>query len=176
MGQQGDHSNRLLTSLCDFPGSGWLNRNRTKLSSGSNGDGRSNTPFNSMTGALTLTATGNTISQTDGNGILLVGCGVTGVAKLKIQNNTVAAPPTGVRPGIRVDAGNAASVNDSICLDISGNTSTGSGNVAGIGLRKQGTVTGTNAFSIVGMAATSTPGVEQYVGNGQEKTPAPQTA
>src|SRR5258708_39646463 len=33
MGQQGDHSNRLLASLCDFPGGGWLNRNHTKLES-----------------------------------------------------------------------------------------------------------------------------------------------
>jgi hypothetical protein len=34
----------------------------------------------------------------------------------------------------------------------------------GIRLRKQGTSTTVNAFGIEGMAATSTPGVENYVG------------
>ena len=48
---------------------------------------------------MTGTITGNTISQTDGNGILAVARGATGTLKVKIQNNTVAAPLTGVRPG-----------------------------------------------------------------------------
>jgi hypothetical protein len=112
---------------------------------------------------LTLTATGNNISQTDGNGILLVGRGVTGLAKLGIRNNTVGASLSGIRPGIRVDAGNAASVDDAVCVDISGNTSAGSGGSQGIGLRKQGTTTTVNDFGVEGMAATSSPGVESYV-------------
>ncbi len=112
---------------------------------------------------MTWTITNNTISATDGNGILTVARGATGSLKVKIQNNTVAAPLTGVREGIRIDAGNAASVNDSVCLNISGNTSAGSGGVQGIGLRKQGTVAATNAFGINGMGATATPGVEAYV-------------
>jgi hypothetical protein len=112
---------------------------------------------------MTWTITGNNISATDGNGILTVARGATGSLKVKIQNNTVAAPLTGVREGIRIDAGNASSVNDSVCLNISGNTSAGSGGVQGIGLRKQGTVPATNAFGVNGMAATSTPGVETYV-------------
>jgi hypothetical protein len=112
---------------------------------------------------LTLLATGNNITQIDGNDILLVGRGVTGIAKLGIRNNTVAAPLTGVRPGIRVDAGNATSVDDAVCLSISGNTSAGSGGTQGIGLRKQGTTTTINDFGVVGMAATSSPGVESYV-------------
>jgi large repetitive protein len=88
---------------------------------------------------LTLTVTNNNISQTDGNGILLVGRGNLGLAKLGIRNNTVAAPLTGVRPGIRVDAGNAsAGSDDAVCLDISGNTTAGSGGSEGIGLRKAG--------------------------------------
>ena len=119
---------------------------------------------------LTLTVTNNNISQTDGNGILLVGRGVTGTAKLGIRNNTVAAPLAGVRPGIRVDAGNASSVDDAVCLDIRGNTTAGSTlsgvTSAGIGLRKQGTVTTTHDFGIEGMTATNSPGVEQFVGNG----------
>jgi hypothetical protein len=115
---------------------------------------------------LTCTITNNNISNTDGNGILAVSRGVTGILKAKIQNNTVGAPLTGVRPGIRVDAGNATSVDDAVCLNISGNTAAGSGISAGIGLRKQGTSTTVNDFGINGMAATSSPGVEQFVGNG----------
>ena len=112
---------------------------------------------------LNLTASNNTISQTDGNGILLVGRGVSGQANLTIKSNTVAAPLSGSRPGIRVDAGNASSVDDAVCLDIESNTSAGSGGVQGLGLRKQGTTSTINDFGIEGMAATSSPGVESYV-------------
>jgi hypothetical protein len=114
---------------------------------------------------LTLTAMNNNISATDGNGILLVGRGngTGSILNLSIRNNTVAAPLTGVRPGIRVDAGNSSSVDDAVCLDISGNTSAGSGGTQGIGLRKEGTTATTNDFGIEGMAATGTPGVETFV-------------
>jgi hypothetical protein len=112
---------------------------------------------------MTWTINNNTISSTDGNGILAVARGATGTLKVKIQNNNVGAPLSGVRPGIRIDAGNAGSVNDSVCLNISGNTTAGSGGTNGIGLRKQGTVATTNAFGINGMAATASPGVESYV-------------
>ncbi len=123
---------------------------------------------------LTLTATNNTISQTDGNGILLVGRGngTGAIAKLGIRNNSVSAPLSGFRPGIRVDAGNtAAGSDDAVCLDLRANTTSGSSSTAGIGLRKQGTVATTNDFGIEGMAATSSPGVEQYVGNGAGLNP-----
>jgi hypothetical protein len=132
---------------------------------GSNGigGGVTSTFTSADTPTMTWTITGNNISATDGNGILTVARGATGSLKVKIQNNTVAAPLSGVREGIRIDAGNAASVNDSVCLNISGNTSAGSGGVQGIGLRKQGTVSTTNAFGVNGMAATATPGVESYV-------------
>jgi len=115
------------------------------------------------TAVLAWTVIGNNISNTDGNGILTVARGATGTLNAKIQNNTVAAPLSGVREGIRIDAGNNTSVDDKVCLNISGNTSAGSGGVQGIGLRKQGTVTTTNDFGINGMAATSSPGVESYV-------------
>jgi hypothetical protein len=111
---------------------------------------------------MTITINGNNISGVDGNGILAVARNSNGSLKAKIQNNTVAAPLTGVRPGIRVDSG-TASGNTTVCLNISGNTSAGSGGTQGIGLRKQGTVTATDAFGINGMGATSTPGVEAYV-------------
>ena len=114
---------------------------------------------------LTVTVSNNQISQVDGNGIILVGRGTAGIVRATIQNNAVAAPLTGLRPGIRVDAGNASSTNDSVCVHISNNTTAGSGGVAGIGLRKQGTASAVNAFGVVGMSATATPGVEQFIGN-----------
>ncbi len=115
---------------------------------------------------LTATITGNNVSRSDGNGILAVARdSQAGQLDVSIKNNTVGASLSGVRPGIRVDAGASSGDND-VCLDISGNTSAGSGGTQGIGLRKQGTVTTTNAFGVEGMAATSSPGVETFV-NGQ---------
>jgi large repetitive protein len=114
------------------------------------------------TPSLTATISGNQVSQTDGNGILAVARDSNGTGRFKIQNNNVAAPLTGVRPGIRVDSG-TANGNTTVCLNISGNASAGSGGHQGIGLRKQGTAPGTNAFGVNGMAATSSPGVETYV-------------
>ena len=79
----------------------------------------------------------------------------TGTVRAKIQNNTVAAPLSGNRNGIRVDAGNGISVNDSVCLNISGNTSAGVNlSPEGIGLRKQGTVAGTNNMAFNGFATS----------------------
>jgi hypothetical protein len=118
---------------------------------------------NAWTPDLTLTVTNNTITRTDGNGLLLVGRGTSGTAKLTVKTNSVGAPLGGIRPGIRVDAGNAASADDSVCLDISGNISAGSGGSAGIGLRKQGTNPAINDFGVEGMLATSSPGVETFV-------------
>jgi hypothetical protein len=112
---------------------------------------------------FTVTINNNTVSQTDGNGILAVARDAAGLLKVAIKNNNVAAPLGGVRPGIRVDAG-ATNGDSDVCLDISGNTSAGSGgHPGGIGLRKQGTSTTINAFSIKGMAATSSPGVESFI-------------
>jgi hypothetical protein len=111
---------------------------------------------------LTSTISNNTISQSDGNGILATVRNSNGIGRFKIQNNTVAAPLSGVRPGIRVDSG-TASGNTTVCLNMSGNTSAGSGGSQGLGLRKQGTVTATNAFGVNGMAATSSPGVESFI-------------
>jgi len=118
---------------------------------------------NTETPTLTLTLTNNNISQTDGNGMLLVARDAAGTLNVGVRNNSVAAPLGGVRPGIRLDAGTTNSTDDKVCADISGNTSAGSGGSQGIGLRKQGTVPTTNDFGVEGMAATSTPGVETYV-------------
>lgn len=127
------------------------------------GVGTSNTAGFANTPQLTATISGNTISATDGNGILAVARDGSGTLRAKIQNNTVAAPLAGVRPGIRVDSGNGASTNETVCVNLSGNTSAGSGGHPGIGLRKQGTVPTTHAFGVHGMAATASPGVETHV-------------
>jgi hypothetical protein len=106
---------------------------------------------NAWTPDLTLTVTNNTISGTDGNGILLASRGGTGTARLKVADNTAAAPVNAggvAAQGIRVDAGNAKSANDSVFLNIRGNTSAGSNGASGIGVRKQGTVSTTNVFGI----------------------------
>ncbi len=108
------------------------------------------------------TVTGNNISQTDGVGIYAIARGSSDSLRVKLQNNTIAAPLTGVRPGLRVDSGSTNS-NTWVCANISGNTSAGSGGHQGIGLRKQGTVPTDDAFAVHGMAATSSPGVEAYV-------------
>src|SRR5205814_1362498 len=115
--------------------------------------------------SLTITSLdGNVIQNTQGNGILAKATDCNGTFKVSITNNNVAAPLGGVRPGIRVDSGNnTAGENTTLCANITGNTSAGSGGSLGIGLRKQGTAPTTDAFGVVGMAATSSPGVEAYV-------------
>jgi hypothetical protein len=91
-----------------------IDANHTPNLGGGNGIGGGNGVSgagNAWTPNLTLTVTNNIISQTDGNGILLVGRGTSGIANLKIAGNNVAAPINAggsVRPGIRVNAGNAA--------------------------------------------------------------------
>jgi hypothetical protein len=101
---------------------------------------------------MTLRVTNNTISQTDGYGIWLIERGESGSFNLSVKNNTVAAPLSGIRPGIRFDCGNASG-NSTMCLDLSGNSSAGSGGLLyGIGLRKQGTVATTNTFGITGLS------------------------
>jgi VCBS repeat-containing protein len=115
---------------------------------------------------LTATISNNRVIACDGNGIFTGAINSNGIARLKIQNNNIDAPLTGVRQGIRVDSGTpaAAGTNTTVCLNISGNTSAGSTPASlGIGLRKEGTATATNVFAINGMAATSSPGVETYV-------------
>src|SRR5262249_20742238 len=113
---------------------------------------------------LTITADNNTIKNTQGNGILATARSSNGTLKATITNNNVAAPLAGVRPGIRVDSGNnTTGENTKVVVDIENNTSAGSGGTNGIGLRKQGTSTTVDTFSVVGMTATSSPGVESYV-------------
>jgi hypothetical protein len=132
------------------------------------GAGNSSALSNTDTPNMTITIHNNTISNTDGNGILLVSRDASGSLMASVKNNTVAAPLTGTRPGIRIDCGNSSGLDDAVCLDISGNTSAGSGDPAttkapGIGFRKQGAAPTINDYGIEGMAATSSPGVENFV-------------
>jgi hypothetical protein len=130
------------------------------------------------TGTLTSTINGNNVSLTDGPGIFAIARNSSCTLNVKIQNNTVAAPATttAARAGIRVDSGSSAG-DTTLCLNISGNITAGSTNIAttttspGINLRKQGTVSTTNSFAINGMAATATPGVENYVNGLNTSTP-----
>lgn len=86
---------------------------------------------------------------------------IAGTLRVKLQNNTVAAPLSGVRPGIRIDSGSALG-NTTVCLEASGNTSAGSGGTAGIGVRKQGNNPAVNVFRITGIG-TPTPTNAQVV-------------
>jgi hypothetical protein len=130
------------------------------------GFGTSFTTGFTTTPTLAITTNNNTIQNVDGNGILGVARDASATLTARIQNNVVAAPLGGVRPGIRVDSGNAASGDEDVCVRIDGNTSAGSGGTQGIGLRKQGAVTTTHDFRVHAMAAVASPGVETHV-NGQ---------
>ena len=121
-------------------------------------------------GTHTATISGNNVMGTDGPGIFPIVRNSASSMTVKVLNNTVAAPTAtnAARAGIRVDSGSAAG-DTTLCLEISGNTTDGSTNNAtmtespGINLRKQGTDPAINTFGIEGMAATASPGVENFV-------------
>jgi methionine-rich copper-binding protein CopC len=121
------------------------------------------------TASLTTTISGNTITDTDGNGILAAVREGSSTLVARILNNSVAAPLGGIRPGIRVDSGLNTATNNTVCLEISGNTSAGSSDsgitAPGIGFRKEGTVATTHTFGIEGLSPspTGTPTVENFV-------------
>jgi hypothetical protein len=106
---------------------------------------------------LTLNVTNNTVSGTKGNGLYMLGQKASGFFNLRLFGNSVAAPTNNGsgREGIRVDAGAGGSVDDAVCLDISGNTSAGSNGAGGIGLRKQGAVATINDFGLQGIGIVS---------------------
>ena len=107
---------------------------------------------------LDLAVQNNTVSGTTNSGIRS-GTLNSGTTRARVTGNTVAAPTdlSGAY-GIRVDSGNTSSIDTSVCLELSGNTtagsvSSGTGSTApGIGLRKQGSVATTNDFGIVGLS------------------------
>jgi hypothetical protein len=121
-------------------------------------------------GTHTTTISGNNVMGTDGPGIFPIVRDSGSTMTARVINNTVAAPiaTNAARAGIRVDSGSAQG-DTTMCLEMSGNTTAGSTNSdtattsPGINLRKQGTDPTVNTFGIEGMAATATPGVENYV-------------
>ncbi|HYM59677.1 MAG TPA: hypothetical protein VEZ11_02160, partial [Thermoanaerobaculia bacterium] len=120
---------------------------------------------------LTLDVLGNTITNNNGIGILANSLRNAGTMKVKIQNNSVAAPTAaGNRAGIEVRSGGPAAStpgNTSVCTNIALNTVAGSGTFPGIGLRLQNLATATIAFGIDGLTGGGgSPATEQYVGNG----------
>jgi Bacterial Ig domain/Putative Ig domain len=126
-----------------------------------------------QTGTISASITSNTISGMEGNGILAGVTNSNNSGFFIIQNNLVGAPQAGARPGIRVESG-SSSGDTTLCLNISGNTAAGSAlSNIGIGLRKQGTDPNVNEFRVVGMAATSSPGVEQFVDTQNTSQPGP---
>ncbi|QDT53040.1 hypothetical protein Pan44_10550 [Caulifigura coniformis] len=133
---------------------------------------------------MIVTVSNNNISQTDGPGIFALARGEsTARLDVHILNNTVAAPTatSSARAGIRVDSGSAMSIDTTVNLEISGNTTGGSTNTAtsttspGINLRKQGTSVTINEFNIKGMPdpaplGEASPAIENYVNSQNTST------
>ncbi len=99
--------------------------------------------------------TNNAVSNYEGNGIRAIARAALGTMDVTITNNNVGAPTLANRNGIRVDSGSAAG-DVTVCMLMTGNTSAGSGVNAGIGIRKQGSVSTVNDFGIVGLAGSPT--------------------
>jgi hypothetical protein len=97
------------------------------------------------------------VSNNDGFGIRGLLRASNSSLNLKVQNNTVAAPLTANRNGIRIDGGSAVG-NTNLCLNISANTSAGSGTSQGLAIRKQGTVANVNTFGINGLVPSPATG------------------
>ncbi|HVQ55650.1 MAG TPA: Ig-like domain-containing protein, partial [Pyrinomonadaceae bacterium] len=102
-------------------------------------------------GTIKASITNNTINGMEGNGILAGCINSFNTGFFRIVGNTVGNPQAGVRPGIRVESGSSQG-DTTVFLEISGNTSGGSTGHAGIGLRKQGSVSTTNEFHIEGLS------------------------
>jgi hypothetical protein len=119
------------------------------------GIGTSATYGVSDTPHLTFEANNNNISNTDGAGILAVAHDASGTMNATINSNTIAAPLSGNNFGIQVDSGNdTPSEHETVNLDITGNTTTGHGIDAGIGLTlADQPISGTesNTFAIKGL-------------------------
>lgn len=132
----------------------WIDTNGATVRAGSVGIGAQAESFDTSTNNSTLQANfyiiDNRVLHPDGNGIRVYARQSNAIVKARVQNNTVGAPFAANRQGIRIDSGSAAG-NTNLCLNLSGNTSVGSGIAQGIGLRKQGSLQGVNIFGINGL-------------------------
>ena len=151
-----------------------IDANNTANSSGIN-TGADNGAVNTETPQLYLDIHNNTVSNTTGNGILSTIRDVDGNGVFSIVNNTVNQPIQGTTAyGIRVDSGNGGeSVGATVCLKISGNTTTGGKNgsgtitAPGIGLRQNNQTGPAGTFNIDGLTPnpSNDAQMEAYVGN-----------
>lgn len=112
---------------------------------------------------LTSTISNNTISETNGSGILSVANDVNGTVRVKVLNNNVAAPLGGTY-GIQIRSGSAAG-NNTVCARVennitAGGTTAGGTLLSGIGIRKQGTTAGVNTFGIHGLSPSPATSVQ----------------
>ncbi|HJQ24568.1 MAG TPA: Calx-beta domain-containing protein [Blastocatellia bacterium] len=134
-----------------------INANNTANSAGIN-SGADNGTVATDTPTLYLDIHNNTVSNTTGNGILSTIRSTNGTGFFSITNNTVNQPIQGTTAvGIRVDSGNGSEGSGggaTLCLTISGNTTTGGKNgsgtiqAPGIGLRQEH-ASGSNACGCV---------------------------
>ncbi len=126
------------------------------------------------TGFSTIHVNNNSITNPDGFGIRGIARASSCTLNLYVQNNDVGTPFLTNREAIRIDSGSAAG-DTTLNLNMTGNSGptvstsdllVGSGIDAGIGVRKQGTVAGTNEFNIQGIAAAPTNAqVQAYLGS-----------
>jgi VCBS repeat-containing protein len=126
------------------------------------------------TGVSTIHVNNNTITNPDGFGIRGIARASICTLNLYVQNNDVGTPRATNREAIRIDSGSAAG-DTTLNLNMTGNSGplvsttdllVGAGIDAGIGVRKQGTVAGTNEFNIQGIAAAPTNAqVQAYLGS-----------
>lgn len=107
---------------------------------------------------MNIAVQANTVSQTTSAGIRGVSSDH-GTLRAKVVNNTVSAP-TISGEGIRINSGNNTSSDSNVCLQIQGNTAAGFAGFTGIGLRKQGSVSTTNDFGIVGLSPSPASGAQ----------------
>ena len=146
--------------------------NPANSGSGGIGLGTSSTVGSSDTPSMTATITGNNIHFTDGNGILAVARDAHGTLEVKINGNTVGVPNSEFEEGIRVDSGNGNSSNETVHLEMTGNTTTGSFSPSfgltapGIGVRKQGTSATVNVFGLEGLSPSPATAAQMEVALG----------
>jgi hypothetical protein len=121
---------------------------------------------------LTGTISGNVISGQDGVGIyVLATTNSNAVVNAAVLNNNVGAPNCSGcnRFAIRADSGSGnpsvAGVAATVCLDISGNTATGSGVDTGIGIRRASNGTASYIFNIKNLPGGDgqSPQLETYI-------------
>jgi hypothetical protein len=162
-----------VISAHNFAGSPGINTGADMTSTAGGGSGPT------AVGNLYLDIHNNTVSNTNGDGILSTVRSVSSNGIFHIENNNVSAPTTTANAiyGIRVDSGNGQGGSPTVCLKIDGNATAGNTNsggtivAPGIGLRQSHSDPngGTGTFNIDGLSPNDPSNdaqMETYVGNG----------